>query len=298
MNMGEQTVSDVRVAFDADNYLGETPIWSAEEQALWWVNCEQSAELHRWEPGSGSHHVWPMPSRIGGFVPKAQGGLLVVLADGLYDFDIASGELALRVKVDLPPHIKLHECHCDRQGRFWVGAYDHHFPADRGAQGGFFYRLDGDRLTPVIDRIAVANGLAFSPDGKTMYAASSPRRQVEAFDLDPVTGEVSNRRVFLELGATGHLDGATVDAQGGYWLALVGVGELRRYRPDGTLDRIVPMPCSNPTKPAFGGPDLATLYVTSTKMAIDPNAPGNAANGSIYAFEPGETGVAEVPLAN
>lgn len=290
-------MSDVRIAFDAGNYLGETPIWSAPEQALWWVNCEGPAELHRWEPDGGAHRVWPMPSRIGGFVPKAAGGLLVVLADGLYDFDIDSGALTLRVKSGLPDHIKLHECHTDRQGRFWVGAYDHHFPADRGAEGGFFYRLDGDRLTPVIDRIAVANGLAFSPDGRTMYAASSPRRQVEAFDLDPATGAVSNRRVFLDLGATGHIDGATVDAQGGYWLAVVGVGELRRYRPDGTLDRTIALPCSNPTKPAFGGADLATLYVTSTKMVIDPQAPGNAANGPVYALEPGETGVEEVPLA-
>jgi len=111
--------------FDADNYLGETPIWSVPEQALWWVNCEQEAELHRWSPETGAHKVWPMPSRIGGFVPKADGGLLVVLADGLYDF--ADGVLTLRVKSTLPPHIKLHECHCDRQGRFWVGAYDHHF---------------------------------------------------------------------------------------------------------------------------------------------------------------------------
>lgn len=291
-------MSDVRMAFDADNHLGEGPIWSAEEQALWWINCEQPAALHRWEPASGSHQVWPMPSRIGGFVPKAQGSLLVVLADGLYDFDIASGELTLRVKADLPPHIKLHECHCDRQGRFWVGAYDHHFPADRDADGGFFYRLDGDRLTPVIDRIAVANGLAFSPDGRTMYAASSPQRQIEAFDLNPATGEVANRRVFVQLDDRGFLDGATVDAQGGYWLALVGIGEVRRYLPDGTLDRTVTLPCSNPTKPAFGGPGLATLYVTSTKLAIAGDAWGHDRNGPIYAFEPGEMGVSEVPLAH
>ncbi len=285
-----------QVACDAGNYLGETPIWSPEEQALWWVNCEQPPELHRWEPESGNHQVWPMPSRIGGFVPKAGGGMLVVLADGLYDLDLATEELTLRARADLPPHIKLHECHCDRQGRFWVGAYDHRFPADRSAAGGFFYRLDGNRLTPVIDGIAVANGLAFSPDGRTMYAASSPSRRVDAFDLDPESGEISNRRVFLELGAEGHLDGATVDAEGGYWLAVVGSGELRRYRPDGSLDRSIAMPCSNPTKPAFGGPDLATIYVTSTKMTINPAAPGNAANGPVYALRPGETGVAEVPL--
>ena len=282
--------------FDADNYLGETPIWSVPEQALWWVNCEQEAELHRWSPETGAHKVWPMPSRIGGFVPKADGGLLVVLADGLYDF--ADGVLTLRVKSTLPPHIKLHECHCDRQGRFWVGAYDHHFPADRNAAGGSFYRLDGAALTPVIGGISVANGLAFSPDGRRMYAASSPSRKVEVFDLVPDTGEISNRRTFLTLTADdkGHIDGATVDAAGGYWLAVVGVGELRRYLPDGTLERTIKLPFSNPTKPAFGGADLKTLFVTSTKMKINPEMPGFDANGGLFGLIPGETGVAEVPL--
>ena len=131
-----------------------------------------------------------------------------------------------------------------------------------------------------------------------MYAASSPARKVEAFDLDPATGEVSNRRDFIRLEPDdkGHIDGATVDADGGYWLAVVGTGELRRYLPDGTLDRAVTLPFSNPTKPAFGGADLRTLYVTSTKMAINPEAPGFAANGGLFALTPGEAGVAEVPL--
>jgi sugar lactone lactonase YvrE len=285
--------------FDADNYLGETPIWSAEDQALWWVNCEKPSALHRWSPANGAHATWPMPSRIGGFVPKSGGGMLVVLADGLYDFDIENGKLALRVKSSLPSEIKLHECHCDRQGRFWVGAFDHNFPADRQAAGGAFYRLDCETLTPVIDRITVANGLAFSPDGSTMYAASSPSRKVEAFDLDRQTGAISNRRVFIALAADdqGHIDGATVDAEGGYWLAMVGIGELRRYLADGRLDRVISLPFSNPTKPAFGGPDLGTLYITSTKMKINPDMPGFDANGGLFALTPGEKGVAEMPLA-
>lgn len=291
-------MAEAECVLAVDNYLGETPIWSAAEQALWWVNCEQPPQLHRWSPTTNRHDVWPMPSRIGGFVPKQGGGLLVVLADGLYDFTPATQALTLRIASPLPPHIKLHECHCDRQGRFWVGAYDHHFPQDRNAASGAFYRLDGATLTPVIDRIAVANGLAFSPDGKTLYAASSPSRKVEAFDLDPASGALTNRRIFLELAPddTGHIDGATVDAQGGYWLAMVGAGALRRYRPDGTLDRTITLPFSNPTKPAFGGPDMATLYVTSTKMQINSDAPGFAANGGLYALTPGETGIAETPL--
>jgi L-arabinonolactonase len=295
-------MTEVARVVDADNHLGETPMWNPVDQALWWVNCEQLAELHRWAPGSGEHQSWPMPSRIGGFVHKAGGGVLVALADGVYDFDTTSGALALRAPSPLPPHVKLHECHCDRQGRFWVGSMDHRYPADRSAAGGSFFRLDGNTLTPVIGDIAIANGLAFSPDGTTLYAASSPWRKVRAYDLDPATGAISEGRDFVAIDGNGSipggfLDGATVDAQGGYWLAIVGYGQLRRFHPDGTLDRIVSLPFSNPTKPAFGGPDMRTLYVTSTKMMLNRDHPDNAANGGVFALTPGEIGVAEAPFA-
>lgn len=292
-------MTDVTRVLDVDNYLGETPIWSETEQALWWVNCEQPPELHRWAPATGRHDRFAMPQRVGGFVPKAGGGLLVVLADGLYDYDPDDGSLALRVRSTLDPHVKLHECHCDRQGRFWVGAFDHHYPADRSARGASYYRLDGNMLTPVIEGIAVANGLAFSPDGRTIYAGDNATRAVLAFDLDPVSGAIANRRTFLTLEpGHGHLDGATVDSEGGYWLAIMSASEVRRYLPNGTLDRTIALPFTGPTKPAFGGAGLDTLYVTSTKMRINADAPGFAANGGLFALRPGERGVGEVPLAS
>jgi len=289
---------DVRLAFDAGNYLGETPIWSVADKALWWVNCQEPPEIHRWSPETGEHRKWDMPKRVGGFVHKQDGGLLVALADGLYDFDPRSGTLELRVPSPLPEHVKLHECHCDRQGRFWIGAYDHDFPADRNAKGACWFRLDGDRLTPVIEGIAVANGLAFSPDGRTMYTSDSPTRSVHAYDLDPETGALSTGRTFLQLrDGEGFVDGATVDSEGGYWLANVGAGRLRRYLPDGTLDRIVELPFTNPTKPAFGGPGLKTLYVTSTKMQMAAFKEPKMENGPVFCLEPGEHGVAEALFA-
>jgi L-arabinonolactonase len=288
----------VQRVIEAGNHLGESPIWSVGEQALWWINCEHPAELHRWDAASGAHRVWPMPQRIGGFVHKAGGGLLVALADGVYDFDPDTEALTLRAHNPLPPHVKLHECHCDRQGRFWVGCYDHHFPADREAAGGAWFRLDGDVLTPMIEGISVANGLAFSPDGRTMYTANTSKRSVEAHDLEPAAGTLSNRRTFLSLPiGEGHIDGATVDSDGGYWLALVSAGKLRRYRPDGSIDRDIALPCSNPTKPAFGGADMRTMFVTSTKMLINPDAPGAEANGAVFAVEIEFQGVAETPFA-
>ena len=96
-------MNDVTVAYDANNHLGETPIWSQEDQALWWVNCEKPPEIHRWSPATGEHSKWQFPDRVGGFVHKAGGGLLVALADGLYDFDPESGAMQVRVKTGLPP---------------------------------------------------------------------------------------------------------------------------------------------------------------------------------------------------
>jgi len=282
---------------EPDNYLGETPLWSAEEQVLYWVNCEQPPEIHRWNPATGEHLSWPMPERIGGIALRPGGRLLVVLSHGIHDFDPASGELSLCVPSPLPGHVSLHECQCDRQGRLWVGAYDHHFsPDNREAREGVISLLVGGELRPMIPGISVANGMAVSPDGRRLYVGDSATRTVQAFDLDPASGDISNQREFLRLpDGEGHIDGATVDAEGGYWLAAVGAGALRRYLPDGTLDRVIDLPVSNPTRPAFGGADLSTLYVTTTRM---PLGPGAEANGGLYALRPGMAGLAEPLLAS
>lgn len=291
------TPHNVQLAVDANNHLGETPLWSTAEQVLYWINCEHPPEIHRFNPADGSHVVWPMRMRVGGIALGARGRLLVVLSDGLYDFDPTTAALTLRCVSPLAPHVSLHECQCDRQGRLWVGGFDHHFtPTNRDARDAALCRLDGNQLIPVVTRISVANGLAFGPDGRRLYFADSPTRRVECFDLDAASGALSNRATFAELPAgEGFVDGATVDAEGAYWLANVGAGRLRRYLPDGTLDRIVALPVGNPTKAAFGGKDLDTLYVTTTRLALGPDS---ATNGGLYAFKPGVTGLPEPIVAD
>ncbi len=284
-----------QLAFDADNHLGETPLWSAQERSLYWVNCENPPAVHRWDPATGDHQSWPMPERVGGIALKPLGKLLVVLAHGIYDFDPDTAALSLRCASPLAKHVSLHESQCDRQGRLWVGAYDHHFmPTNRDARDGAFFRLDGNQLTPVITGISVANGLAFSPEGSRMYFTDSPTGHVECMDLDSATGEVTNRRTFARLEkGEGFADGATVDSEGGYWLAVFAAGAIRRYSPDGRLDRVLHIPVSNPTKAAFGGEHLETLYITTTRLQSGPKS---VENGALYAALPGVQGVPEPML--
>jgi sugar lactone lactonase YvrE len=218
--------------------------------------------------------------------------------------DLATGAMAKRVASPLTL-AALHECHCDRQGRFWVGSIDHRIgKPDMLPGGGSLFRLDGSKLTEILKGISCSNGLAFGPDGKSMYHTDSPTGIINAWDLDPSTGQISRERELFRLkGERGFCDGATVDTEGGYWATIVFGSKLRRYLPDGTLDLEVELPFDAPTKLAFGGPDLDTLYITTTRLTLPesltkamPRGPGLELLGGVFSFKPGVKGVAESVL--
>jgi L-arabinonolactonase len=276
------------------DHVGETPIWSNARNGLYWVNCEAPPQLQFWDAASGDCKVWPVPQRLGGFVLERGGGAFLALADGLYDLDLDNGALSKRVACNLT-HASLHECRCDRNGRVWVGSIDRRVgPDNLQPAGGTFFRLQGDRLIPVMSGISCSNGLAFSPDGKTLYHTDSPTRTVFSWTVDPLSGDLSNKREFARLEANdGFCDGATVDAEGGYWMALVFGGKIRRYLPDGTPDIEIPLPFASPSNVAFGGPDYATLYITTTKLSIGAPLRGEQMLGGLYSVECGYRGLPE-----
>jgi sugar lactone lactonase YvrE len=192
----------------------------------------------------------------------------LALRDGIW-LAAADGTLARKV-ADAPydpAHHRFNDGGCDRQGRFLAGFMNER----RDANSAALLRLDPDlTLTTVLAGITISNGLAFSPDGRTMYHADTPTRIVHAYDYDTATGMPSNRRVFAQWdGETERPDGGAVDADGCYWTALFRAGRVLRIAPTGDVLVDIPVPALCPTMCAFGGSDLRTLYVTSARAGRD-----------------------------
>jgi sugar lactone lactonase YvrE len=173
----------------------------------------------------------------------------------------------------------------DPAGRFLAGTMDE----PKAGARGHLYRFDRRGLTPLVDGVTTSNGLAFSPDGRTMYHADTPRFTVWAYDYDTATGTAENRRAFVTLDPAAsdraRPDGAAVDADGCYWIALYEGGRIHRYDPAGALMAAYPVPARCPTMPAFGGPDLRTLFVTTARAGRpDDELAALTHSGSLFAM--------------
>lgn len=247
--------------------LGEGPVWSAHEQALWFVDVK-GRRIHRFEPVSGDHRVFDAPEQVGLILPTADGGWIAGLQSGPHRFDQVGGLFAPLAPPDgHGPAYRLNDGHVDARGRLWFGTM-HDEEAD---DGGKLYRLDADgRARPQDAGYVVPNGPATSPDGRTLYHTDTLSDVIYAFDLAE-DGALSNKRPFVRITRAGaHPDGCVVDAEGCLWTGLFGGWGLERYSPAGELTDFVPIPAANVTKAAFGGEDLKTLFVTTAKLHLSP----------------------------
>lgn len=298
--------AQVDCVLDAGATLGEGIVWDASAERLWWVDIAAPA-LHRFDPATGENETWAMPSAIGCAAPRVSGGAIVALESGWCAVDPAGGAIEqLNGEAPRGEAMRFNDGTVDPTGRFWAGTMPKAGPADAAAgepARGDLFRLGGDRTCRLmLDGLYIQNGLAFAPDGRTMYLSDSHPavRTIWAFDYDVETGALANRREFFDTRQVeGRPDGATVDADGCYWMAGVGGWQVVRITPAGKIDRIVPVPVQKPTCVAFGGTRLDTLYLTC--MGTGLIAPGTETQqpqaGGVFAFDPGVAGYAPPPAA-
>jgi len=276
-------VTQIEVLTPALTTIGESALWGVETERLWWIDIFGHAIFRATAEGR-ELRVWSLPSRPSSFALCADGDRAIITSGSRIAFlDLETTELEVVFDADVE-RAGFNDGTVDRQGRFVTGLADHDLmePATFDRVGtteprGRLYRVDGDRTSHDLGQpIGMSNGPCFSPDGTTLYWGDSWSRVVHAFDYEPATGLTTNPRVLVQFhgdspaAVTAVPDGATVDAEGGIWVAACYGSEIRRYAPDGTLDRRLPVPVVSPTSVAFGGPDLDTLFVTSIGDATLP----------------------------
>lgn len=284
--------TSAELVFDARSSVGESPVWRAAEQALYWVDIP-AGKLCRWDAASGQTEQWQGKEMLGCIAPhRGSGSWIAGMETGLFELVVRpDGTLHthLFASVNHPqPGMRFNDGRCDRQGRFLAGTMVMDMSA--AASLGKIYRYDGpNALTAVVTGLITPNGMAFSPDGETMYLSDShPSVQtIWAYDYDVSTGEPSNRRLFVDMKPLpGRPDGAAVDEDGCYWICANDAGLVHRFTPQGRLDYSLAVPVKKPAMCAFGGAGLDILFVTSIRPeGIDLSDQPLA--GGVFAIQPG-----------
>jgi L-arabinonolactonase len=271
-----------RVSRTAD-MLGESPVWDPTRGLLYWVDGV-ARRVRRLDPATGLRQEWRMPSMVGSIGLADGDALVVALADGIYDLDLATGATRPLFRPDPPdPRVRFNDGKVDRSGRFVCGSMGVH--AD---PLGALYQVGADgRVRRFAGGIRISNAICFSPDGGTMYFADSLDRTIRRYAYDAEAGIAGEPERFVDTSTLGSgPDGATVDADGCVWVALVQVGKIARFTPRGVLDRIIDAPVDIPSCVAFGGPQLSTLYVTSIKDSGSGRAVSRHPDGGcLFAIE-------------
>ncbi|MBC7859704.1 MAG: SMP-30/gluconolactonase/LRE family protein [Burkholderiaceae bacterium] len=259
------SAAQVRLAFAPAMQVGECPLWDARQAVLYWVDNVACA-VHRLDPASGAHRFWPMPSEPGCIARDTTGNLIVALRTGFARLNLADGSLTQLAPAPYDVRsARFNDGRCDAAGRFWVGSMYEPRDAPRAAM----YCLERGTLRRHWSDITVSNGLAFSPDQRTLYHADTSAHLIRRYAFDPASGQASAPRVLRQFSSLrdgdygGRPDGAAVDSEGAYWCAMYEGGCLLRLSPAGEVLLRIALPLRCPTMLAFGGDDLRTLYITS-----------------------------------
>ncbi|HKV99588.1 MAG TPA: SMP-30/gluconolactonase/LRE family protein [Vicinamibacterales bacterium] len=284
------------LVLDARLQLGEGPIWDADRGRLLFVDIMRG-HVHEFDPVTGRDRVVEVGQPVGAVAPASRGDWVIAARDGFFRVDPATGATSLIAHIEKDDSVtRMNDGYVDARGRFWAGTMGMGGVPERGS----LYRLDPDgSVTRHVTGVHISNGIDWSPDGRLMYYSDTGISRVDVFDFDESAGTISNRRTFVTITEdAGYPDGLVVDAEGFVWLALWEGGAVRRYAPDGTLDRTVAMPASLVTKCAFGGVDLSDLYITTAWIDLDEA--GRAREplaGGLFRLRPGVRGRAATRFA-
>jgi sugar lactone lactonase YvrE len=287
--------------FDANNAVGESPVWHVGERALYWVDISAKV-LHCWKEGK-SVRTWHASEMIGCIAMHARGGWIAGMESGIFHLlPQADGSMQEKRLASITHPVKgmrFNDGRCDRQGRFLAGTMLMNM-ADSIQEGCVVSYQKKSDLQTLLQDLYTPNGMAFSPNGRTMYLSDShPKSQlVWAFDYDIASGMPTNRRVFVDMNALpGRPDGAAVDTDGCYWVCGNDAGLIHRFTPQGKLDCSLAVPVKKPAMCGFGGADMKTLYVTSIRPA-NMDLTDQPLAGGVFALNPGAQGIAEVPFSS
>jgi len=249
--------------------LGESPLWDPVTERLFWVDINRCL-IHQLDPRTGEITDWPCKTEPGCLGRADNGRLVAGLRDGFYFFSPATGKFeGITDPEPGKPENRVNDGKVDRAGRFWAGTMRDPNPDE---PCGALYKLEGQTARQMLDGIRIPNSLCWSPDNQTLYFSDTRARVIWGFDFNLASGELTNRRLFVDLqGQLGRPDGATVDTEGYLWSAEYGGGRVVRYTPDGTVDKVVNLPVANVTCPTFGGTDYKTLFITTASQRLTEN---------------------------
>lgn len=260
--------ASLQIISDKPMLLGECPFWHPVESALYWIDIAAHA-VYRYDPISKMQRSWTLPSEPGCIAWHGDGGLVVAMRSGIARLDTKTGltDLIAPAPYDSKA-MRFNDGRCDAAGRLWTGTLVD--ARDRAA--GRLYRFSQSHYTEFNHPVIVSNGVAFSPDTNTLYHADTSAHRINAYDFDLITGTPSNGRIFKSFDSDrsanygGRPDGAAVDSEGAYWIAMYEGGQILRLAPDGSLLQSIKLPMMCPTMVAFGGDDLKTLFITTASQ--------------------------------
>lgn len=282
-------MSNVQQILHCQNILGEGPLWSADQQCLYWVDIMGKC-YWRFDPVSGQHESIDVGTFVGVLAERVSGGLIMATKNGIGFWDEQKRVLDIVAHPESNrPHMRFNDGAVDSAGRFWAGTMT---MTREDGYGGILYRFDPDgSLHAMLEGVGTSNGIGWSPDNRIMYYTDTTRRIIYAFDFDATTGNIANQRVLVETPQhSGGPDGLAVDDEGFIWSAQWNGARLVRYAPDGSIERIIPVPALRPTCPVFGGPDRRTLYITSAAVEDPLHLEYYPMSGDLFALQTEVTG--------